>query len=58
MPSKKKVEIEVIENPKKETLTKPKKTKPILKQPPPQPEPIIESGAAPHANSPQTSADP
>jgi hypothetical protein len=53
MPSKKKVEIEVIENPKKETLTKAKKTKPILKQPPPQPEPIIENNDAP-----QTSADP
>ena len=54
MPSKKKVEIEVIENPKKETLTKPKKTKPILKQPPPQPEPIIENkdgGPAPHGNN-------
>lgn len=53
MPSKKKVEIEVIENPKKETLTKAKKTKPPLKQPPPQPEPIIENNDAP-----QTSADP
>jgi hypothetical protein len=44
---KKKVEIEIIEQPNKETLTKPKKTKAPLKQPPPQPEPIIENIDAP-----------
>ena len=44
MPTKKKIQIEVVGNSQeKESLTKPKKTKPVLKQPPPPPEPIQET---------------